>query len=31
MKSGKYQRYKGNEYQVIGVAKYSETEQQLIV
>ena len=28
---GKYQHYKGNFYEVIGVAKHSETEEALVV
>ncbi|MGS2719262.1 DUF1653 domain-containing protein [Paraglaciecola aestuariivivens] len=31
VKVGKYQHYKGNEYQVIGVAKHSEDESELVV
>ena len=31
MKTGKYRHYKGNEYQVIGVARHSETEESLVV
>lgn len=29
--TGKYRHYKGNEYEVIGIALHSETEQQLVV
>ena len=28
---GKYRHYKGGEYEVIGVATHSETEEQLVV
>lgn len=28
---GKYQHYKGNNYEVIGVAKHSETLEDLVV
>ena len=28
---GRYRHYKGGEYEVIGVARHSETEQQLVV
>lgn len=28
---GLYRHYKGNEYEVIGVAKHSETEEELVV
>ncbi|MEP1447899.1 MAG: DUF1653 domain-containing protein [Paraglaciecola sp.] len=28
---GRYRHYKGNEYEVIGVAKHSEDETQLVV
>lgn len=30
-KLGKYRHYKGNEYEVIGIAKYSETLEELVV
>lgn len=29
--AGRYRHYKGNEYTVIGVARHSETEEELIV
>ncbi|MCW8885676.1 MAG: DUF1653 domain-containing protein [Motiliproteus sp.] len=31
LKSGRYQHYKGPEYEVIGTARHSETEEQLVV
>jgi hypothetical protein len=31
MKLGKYRHYKGNYYDVIGVARHSETEEELVV
>jgi len=31
MQIGKYRHYKGNEYEVIGVARHSETEESLVV
>jgi len=31
LKPGVYRHYKGNRYEVIDVARHSETEQQLVV
>jgi cyclomaltodextrinase len=31
IKLGKYRHYKGNEYEVIGVARHSETLEELVV
>ena len=31
LESGKYRHYKGGEYEVIGVARHSETEELLVV
>lgn len=31
LKIGKYRHYKGNDYDVIGVAKHSEDESELVV
>lgn len=31
IKRGKYQHYKGNYYEVLGVAKHSETLEDLVV
>lgn len=31
MKTGHYRHYKGNSYTVIGVARHSETEEELVV
>ena len=31
LKLGKYKHYKGNDYEVVGVAKHSETLEDLVV
>ena len=31
LKVGKYRQYKGNDYEVLGVATHSEDESQLVV
>jgi hypothetical protein len=31
IRSGRYRHYKGQEYEVIGVARHSETEEEFIV
>jgi hypothetical protein len=31
VRSGRYRHYKGNDYQVLGVARHSETEEELVV
>jgi hypothetical protein len=31
LKPGRYRHYKGREYRVIGVARHSETEEELVV
>ena len=31
LQSGRYRHYKGNDYTVIGVARHSETEEELVV
>jgi hypothetical protein len=31
VKTGRYRHYKGKEYTVIGVARHSETEEELVV
>ena len=28
---GRYRHYKGNDYEVIGIARHSETEEKLVV
>lgn len=31
MEIGKYKHYKGNSYEVLGIAKHSETEEEYVV
>lgn len=31
MQTGKYRHYKGNDYEVIGAARHSETEENMVV
>ena len=31
MKPGRYRHYKGNDYEVLGVARHSETEEEHVV
>ncbi len=31
VRPGRYRHYKGNEYTVIGVARHSETQEELVV
>jgi len=31
VKKGRYRHYKGGEYEVVGVARHSETDEQLVV
>jgi len=31
LRSGRYRHYKGNDYIVIGVARHSETDEELVV
>ena len=31
IRTGRYRHYKGNDYEVIGVARHSETEEELVV
>ena len=29
--AGRYRHYKGNDYEVLGIARHSETEEELVV
>ena len=31
LRPGRYRHFKGNEYQVLGVARHSETEEEMVV
>jgi len=31
IQAGRYRHYKGNDYEVLGVAKHSETEEEVVV
>ncbi len=31
LKTGRYRHFKGNEYEVLGVARHSETEEEMVV
>ncbi|HNM18902.1 MAG TPA: DUF1653 domain-containing protein, partial [Nitrospira sp.] len=31
IKPGRYRHYKGNDYEVLGVARHSETEEEYVV
>ena len=31
IKPGRYRHFKGNEYEVIGVARHSETQEEMVV
>jgi len=31
IRPGRYRHYKGNDYEVIGVARHSETEEEVVV
>jgi hypothetical protein len=31
IRTGRYRHYKGSDYQVVGIARHSETEEELVV
>ena len=31
IRPGRYRHYKGNEYEVLGIARHSETEEELVI
>ena len=31
LKLGRYRHFKGNEYEVLGIARHSETEEEMVV
>jgi hypothetical protein len=31
IRTGRYRHYKGNDYEVIGIARHSETEEEMVV
>jgi len=31
IRPGRYRHYKGNDYQVVGIARHSETEEEMVV
>ena len=31
IRPGRYRHYKGNDYEVVGIARHSETEEELVV
>jgi hypothetical protein len=31
LRPGRYRHYKGNDYEVIGIARHSETEEEMVV
>lgn len=31
IRTGRYRHYKGNEYEVTGIARHSETEEEMVV